>query len=225
MARRTNEQILKDLTEEGVNLLKQAHDLHTSLTATYRRFAEVVVDLRKRFPNTAGNGPDWKGTTQAYRDHIAAIYKASGVPEDSVSSMQAAIRYHIGNVLRERLTEDELAEAGLAAQGPLDRARAARSTAPENEEEWFNDTVTTLISVAPEHADEVVIVDLRDENGVMPMVTEALHLLQVAHERGIADADMATAVGAILDQVLAEAAGFRADCTKASTKKAKAGVR
>jgi hypothetical protein len=211
MPRRSNEQIMADLTKEGTELLSKAYDLSTSLTQTYRRFAEVVVDLRKRFPNTAGTGPDWKGTTQAYRDHIAAMYRASGVPEDAVSNMQAAIRYHIGNVLRDRLSEEELTEAGLSKDSPLDRARASRSggTSPEDEAEWFDDTVETLLSIADEHRDEIVLVDLRDENGTLPMVNEALRLIQVAHERGVTE-DTASAVGAVLDQVLAEAAAFRA---------------
>lgn len=214
--RRSNEQIINDLIEEGANLLHEAHELNQGLTATYRKLAGVIVDLRKRFPNSKGTGPDWKGTTQDYRDAAQRMYDGAGVPADAVSGMQAAIRYHIGNVLRERLTEEELTQAGLSTEGPLDRARsrreAASASSPEDEAEWFNDTMQTLKSIEDEHPD-VVIVDLRDEGSdVLDMLTRALTVLQNAHERGVPD-DARAAATSTLDQIVAEAAAFRAEVT------------
>lgn len=214
MPRRSNEQIINDLIEEGATLLHEAHELNQGLTDTYRKLAGVIVDLRKRFPNSKGTGPDWRGTTQEYRDAAGRMYEAAGVPADSLSGMQAAIRYHIGNVLRERLTEKELLDAGLQAEGPLERSRRSREAAsagiPENEEEWFNDTVTTLKSIEESHPD-VVIVDLRDEgNDTIDMLNRALTVLQTAHERGVPD-DVKAAASSVLDQIVAEAAAFRAE--------------
>lgn len=213
MARRTNEQIIADLIEEGANLLSEAYTLGQALTEAYRRLAGVIVDLRKRFPNSKDTGPDWRGSTQAYRDAVATMYEQSGVPTDSASNMQAAIRYHIGNVLRERLTPEELTEAGLSVEGPLDRSRAAREAADEEEvdEEWFEDVVETLKSVEDEHPD-VLIVDLREdhESDSLALTRKVLAVLQTARHIGVTPANQ-PAVTAVLDQVLAEAASFRTE--------------
>lgn len=228
MPRRSNEQIIADLIEEGANLLSQAYTLGQSLTETYRRLAGVIVDLRKRFPNSQETGPDWRGTTQAYREAVAKMYEASGVEPDSVSNMQAAIRYHIGNVLRERLSAEELAAAGLKAEGPLQRSRNGngngRDDRPENEEEWFEDTITTLKSIEDDHP-EVVILDLRNpSNDVLPMLHKCLTIMQTAHSLG-APPKTRDACVAVLDQVLAEAAAFRTEASQARAPAKKAAAK
>lgn len=215
-ARRSNAQIIKDLIEEGATLLHEAHELNQGLTATYRKLAGVIVDLRKRYTNSQGTGPDWRGTSQDYRDAVAEMYRASGVPEDSTSNMQAAIRYHIGNVLRERLTEDELRAAGLSVDSPLDRARTRREAASTggyaNEEEMVTDMVQTLQSVQESHPD-LVVLDLRDEaQDTLDMLNRCLSILQSARARGVPEG-AGPAASAVLDQIVSEAAGFRTDVT------------
>lgn len=225
MPRRSNEQIITDLIEEGATTLREAHEHNVALTAAYKTLAGIIVDLRKRFQNSKDTGPDWKGQTQAYRDTVAKMYKQSGVPEDSVSNMQAAIRYHIGNVLRERLTADELTEAGLSVEGPLDRSRTnnrrsqeAASSGGIDDPEWFEDTITSLKSVEDEHP-EVVILDLRDASqDVLPMLHKCLTIMQAAHLEGVTPQTKDACV-AILDQVLAEAAAFRAEAAQVESAK------
>jgi hypothetical protein len=217
MTRRTNEQIISDLIEAGATTLAEAYTLNQSLTTAYKKFAGIVVDLRSRFRNSKDTAPDWRGQTQAYRDAVAKMYEASGVPADSVDNMQAAIRYHIGNALRERLSAEDLAAAGLQAESPVERARQRNQRAaasgddlPEDEEEWFQDTITTLKSMESDHP-EVVILDLRDDQqDVLPMLHKCLTIIQAAHLEGVTPQTKDACI-AVLDQVLAEAAAFRAE--------------
>lgn len=224
MARRTAEQITNDLIKTGTDLIVQAHEQGEALTQTYRELATVLVDLRKRFKRN--DKPDIAGRSQDYRNTVAKMYEDAGVPADSASNIQAAIRYHIGNVLREKFTEEQLAEAGLSTEGPRDRTRnrntagrvAASAAGYESEDEMVKDMVTTLQSVAADHP-EVIVLDLTGNvDDPVPLVQEALALLQRAHEKPLT-ADNAPAVQAVIDQIMAEAAAFRLD-TQNVTKQA-----
>lgn len=227
MARRSKEQIITDLIETGATTLREAHEHNVALTAAYKTLAGVIVDLRKQFRNSKDTAPDWAGQTQAYRDTVALMYSQSGVPQDAVSGMQAAIRYHIGNVLRDRLSADELTAAGLSVEGPLDRSRTnnrrnqeAASSGGIDDPEWFDDTISSLKSVEAEHP-EVVILDLRDTaQDVLPMLHKCLTIMQAAHLEGVTPQTKEACV-AILDQVLAEAAAFRAEAAQVQAEKAR----
>lgn len=108
------------LEKEAILALKAVIDLDTKRTAALKKLAHVICQLRRKLDDPAG-------TSQAYRDAAERIYKGVNIPADSSSGIQASIRYHIGNVLREEFTSEELAAVGLSDKTPLERAREARA--------------------------------------------------------------------------------------------------
>lgn len=114
-----------DLVEKGVGLVREYAAVETSKTAILKDLARVVVDLRQRF-HTEDGRTDWAGRSHAYREAVARIYHEAGVPPDSLDGMQAALRYHVGNVLREVAPADELEDLGLKAKTPVERVKETR---------------------------------------------------------------------------------------------------
>ena len=51
----------------------------------------------------------------SYRQVMAEIYEEAQVPREA-DTFQAALRYHVGNLLRERADESELAAVGLTSR-------------------------------------------------------------------------------------------------------------
>lgn len=94
-------------------------------TEVVRELATVLVDMREHFITPDGE-PDWAGRTYGYRDAVHSVYSGSGVPRSDTSSLQAATRYHVGNVIRARLSPDELESAGLQEATPIARSKAQR---------------------------------------------------------------------------------------------------
>lgn len=106
--------------------MKEWAALESGRTQVLRSLAEVVVELRSR---TLENGtPDWAGRSWEYRQAAHAAYEAAGIPADAQAGIQAAIRYHVGNLLRERLTPEELQRAGLLGVSPRERIAAQRAS-------------------------------------------------------------------------------------------------
>ena len=95
-------------------------------TDLLKRAAGTIVELRQQFTLEDGR-TDWSGRSPRYRAAIAQVYFRAHVPDDKLDTVQAALRYHVGNVLRERAEADELAAVGLSATSPkarIDRIRA-----------------------------------------------------------------------------------------------------
>lgn len=88
-----------------------------------REVAGLLVDLREHFLTELGE-PDWAGATYAYKRAVGEIYRSAGFTD--ISNISATVRYHIGNVLRERLSDDELEDAGLRLDTPRARSQAKR---------------------------------------------------------------------------------------------------
>jgi hypothetical protein len=95
-----------------------------------RATADLLVDLRALHLDAEG-APDWRGKTFAYRDLVNSVYAAAGLPPESGDTTKTALRYHVGNALRERLTPDELDEVGLSALDPRDRQASRRASLGE----------------------------------------------------------------------------------------------
>lgn len=92
---------------------------------TFRAAARAIVDLRRLYQHEGVT--DWTGRSLEYRDAIEHLYRQAEVPPDSESNVQAKIRYHVGNVLREVAPAEELKELGLAVAGPKGRAQQKRA--------------------------------------------------------------------------------------------------
>lgn len=90
-----------------------------------RKLAELVVDIRRHYTNENGD-IDWKGRTWEYRERMRDFFEKWGVPADSEDNIQASLRYHVGNYLREALTPEELVRAGLQPTGPRQRLQNTR---------------------------------------------------------------------------------------------------
>jgi hypothetical protein len=95
-------------------------------TGANRKAAETIVSLRRQFKYKGAT--DWSGRSPEYRDLIERLYRDAGVPSDSESSMQANIRYHIGNMLRKVADPEELTALGMLVAGPAARITETRAT-------------------------------------------------------------------------------------------------
>ncbi|QNJ56527.1 hypothetical protein SEA_NIOBE_27 [Arthrobacter phage Niobe] len=93
----------------------------TERTALLREAARKFVEAREHFYTKDGD-PDWLGRTHAYRLWVREVMSEAHVPGEDVTSLQAAIRYHSGNVLRERLDDDALESLGLKRTSPRERS-------------------------------------------------------------------------------------------------------
>lgn len=86
-----------------------------------RNVATSFVDAREHFYTKEGE-PDWNGRTYAYRTWVREVMSRANVPADLLTSTQAAVRYHVGNILRDRLNDEQLAELGLRKESPRQRS-------------------------------------------------------------------------------------------------------
>ncbi|MCL3837167.1 hypothetical protein [Aeromicrobium duanguangcaii] len=100
---------------------------NTGRTPILRRIAETIVDLRATVERPDGS-PDWKGRTHTYRSVVRDAYAESGMPQEVVATVQAAVRYHVGALLRERLDEETLQAYGLHRETPREKSKARRES-------------------------------------------------------------------------------------------------
>lgn len=116
---------VEDLVRQGARLVSDYAHVETSKTTILRELAGVVVDLRSQFQTEDGR-TDWAGRGHAYRETVARIYSEAGIQPDAVGNLQAALRYHIGNVLRDVAPADELEALGLKSATPRERVKETR---------------------------------------------------------------------------------------------------
>lgn len=102
----------------------------TERTQLLRDTAALFVDARNHFFTKEGE-PDWLGRTYAYRSWIRETMSMANVPGDEVTTLQAAVRYHAGNVLRTRLDQDTMDDLGLVKSSPRERSIEKRGRTSE----------------------------------------------------------------------------------------------
>ncbi|MDG4792714.1 hypothetical protein [Micromonospora sp. WMMD1082] len=100
-------------------------DLTARRTALYREAAQWAFDLREYFL-TAENEPDWSGRTGAYKAHLRDLYDRAGYSREDAATVQVAVRYHLGRLVRDRLGAATVTELGLTPGGYVERKREAR---------------------------------------------------------------------------------------------------
>lgn len=83
--------------------------------------AAALVEARPHFQARDGS-PDLLGRSHAYREFVTRVQDEAGVPHDDRASVQAAIRYHVSPLLRERFAE-EVEALGLSAGSSVERGR------------------------------------------------------------------------------------------------------
>jgi hypothetical protein len=116
---------VQDLTLAGSGLVQFYARLEETKADVLKALAKVVVALRANFRTSDGD-VDWSGRSWDYRQAVGEMYASAGVPPDSQSNIQASLRYHVGNLLREAVPAQDLEAAGLRTDSPKERMNAAR---------------------------------------------------------------------------------------------------
>lgn len=96
-------------------------------TILLMNIAAVLVELRSRTTTDDGR-TDWRGRSVKYRQEANQIYAAAGVSVADRERVSRAVRWHVGNLLREVMTPQELADYDLQESSPLDRLRDSQAS-------------------------------------------------------------------------------------------------
>lgn len=122
---------LPAIARKAVKHLRAAQTAEGSaLTDALRGVAEAFVAAREHFYTRDGE-VDWRGRTHIYRAWVREQLGDAGVPDSERSRLLAAVRYHTGAVLRERLDDETLERYGLRSESPRERAVEQREQVAE----------------------------------------------------------------------------------------------
>lgn len=169
------------LVDEATALLGDYLSSGRTRTDLLRALAAKIFDLRAAC-QTADGSPDWGGRSAAYRDAVHEVYFRARVPEGDADTVQAAIRYHLGNLLREKVPPEELAAAGFPPESPReqkDRARrAVKALATSGSVAEVLGDPLRLLTAAQTLLDHVSDADLRGlQRGERAAARRALNVL------------------------------------------------
>lgn len=137
---------------EAVRWLGAYMDSGRQRTDHLRKAAEAVARLRGFFWLRDGV-TDWGGRSTAYRALIREVYVGAGIGMDIRDSVQSAMRYHVGNYLRENVPAHDLALCGFGEESPKERTRRHRDVVA---------ALATSGSVAEVTGDPVRLVQMTD---------------------------------------------------------------
>lgn len=108
------------LQARGASYAREYARIEHAPTILLKNIATVVVAMRQQHD-------DWLGRKQEYRDDVAEMYRMANIPPDSKDRIQSAVRWHIGNLLRDVLPAQELEALVLNAKSPLKRLQDRRA--------------------------------------------------------------------------------------------------
>lgn len=91
-------------------------------TLAAKATAETLMEARASLFQARDGSPDLLGRSRDYRAFVTQAQDEAGVPRDDRASVQAAIRYHVSPLLRERYAE-EVEALGLSAGSSVERGR------------------------------------------------------------------------------------------------------
>lgn len=120
----SHKQAVNAATTKAANALRDLVDGPRS-SERLRAAAEAIVALRQCFEHEGM--PDWAGRSPDYRYHVEQAYRRADFPADGTSPLQANVRYHVGNVMREVAPPEHLNALGLKPKGPRGRIQEARA--------------------------------------------------------------------------------------------------
>ncbi|MFF3312477.1 hypothetical protein [Streptomyces sp. NPDC002952] len=108
------------LRARGAAYAREYHRIHGGQTVLLKNLATVIWALRLKHD-------DPKGSTHEYRQEVAEMYRQANIPPDSLSGIQAAVRWHVGNLVRQELPEKEIKALGLLNTSPTERQQDRRA--------------------------------------------------------------------------------------------------
>lgn len=97
-------------------------------TIAIRQIATALVDGREHFYTKDGD-VDWTGRTYAYRMWVRDVTAEANVPPEQRTTLQGAVRYHTGTMLRARLSAEQIEALGLRSESPRERSIERRDAA------------------------------------------------------------------------------------------------
>lgn len=112
-----------ELVDDATEIVRRYMRSHR--TSDLKDLAPVVVELRSQFRLEDGR-QDWSGRSPGYRQAMADVYARARIPKDQLDTLQSALRYHVGNILRERASKDDLISVGLTTVAPKERIQTTR---------------------------------------------------------------------------------------------------
>lgn len=107
------------ITREIVRRLKALRETEDRerRTTLAREVARSAVDLREFY--LVDGRADIAGRSHAYLSTMRDLWSKAGYTDaDERDRVQAQVRYHVGNIIRDRVTADDLEAAGLQAPSP-----------------------------------------------------------------------------------------------------------
>ncbi|GAB1326957.1 hypothetical protein [Streptomyces sennicomposti] len=110
------------LVARGAAYAREYAKIEDKPTILAMNIATVLMALRRQHD-------DWLGRSHEYRQLAAEVYRQAGVTDkDQLTRLQAAVRYHAGNMVRRQLTTREVRSLGLLETSPLERQQDRRAT-------------------------------------------------------------------------------------------------
>jgi hypothetical protein len=116
---------LEEVRSLALALLRAWPDHPERHTEILEGLAMMLVDARSQF--TTDDGVDWGGRSWDYRQWVSKLYDDAGLDDVYRRKIQASVRYHVGNLLREKVDPSELERVGLLASSPKDRLNRQRT--------------------------------------------------------------------------------------------------
>ncbi|MFJ3248334.1 hypothetical protein [Streptomyces sp. NPDC086782] len=108
------------LIARGAAYVREYVRIEHAPTILLKNIAAVVVALRLQHDDPLGR-------KQEYRNSVGEMYRMSGISPDSQATTQSAVRWHVGNLLRDALPARELKALPLKKTSPLERQQNRRS--------------------------------------------------------------------------------------------------
>jgi hypothetical protein len=110
-----------ELVARGAAYAREYARVEHQPTILLKNIAAVVVAIRRKHDDMLGKSHD-------YRQEVAGMYRSANIPPDSADRIQKAVRWHVGNLLRQTLTPRELKRLELLPTSPLERLQDSRAT-------------------------------------------------------------------------------------------------
>ncbi|OZV74756.1 hypothetical protein CA850_29705 [Micromonospora echinospora] len=127
MATATRDELAAALVR-ALRALRRGEVSRERKTQLYREAAEATFALREHF-DVGKDGkpePDWSGRSREYREFIRSLYVKTGYDRDDAKTVQTAIRFHVGNLVRDRLSPEVVEDLGLKPEHATDRMKDYR---------------------------------------------------------------------------------------------------